>query len=206
MPALRVASVEFLDPLPAPGGSGEARVRVTLEAGRECVFLAATFDRPAAWTKARKGGFWFSQPVLYARALDESTVRAAVDAMAAELGGFWLRYYRSAAGVPSKIGLGTAFVDRVENGHAVAEAVLKDGREFSMLAAAPDWWKAELERRGLPFYFGPLVLFLAKLDPAHARAAAKAIAAVDEQLFCRYDTPRKTLPEVLDAFCAARGA
>jgi hypothetical protein len=205
MPALRVASVEFLDPLPAPGASGEARVRVSLEAGRECVFLAATYDRPGAWTKARKGGFWFSQPVLYARGLDAATVRAAVDAMAAELGGFWLRYYRSSTGAPSKVGLGTAFVDRPQDGCAVAEAVLKDGREFSMLAATPDWWKAELERRALPFYFGPLVLFLARLDPAHARAAAKAMAAADEQLFCRYDTPRKTLPEVLDAFSSARG-
>jgi hypothetical protein len=205
MPALRVASVDFLDPLPASGASGEARVRVALAAGRECVFLAATYDRPAAWTEARKGGFAFSQPALFARALDESTVRAAVDAMAAELGGFWLRYYRAAPGAPSKIGLGTAFLDRVDGGCAVAEAVLKDGREFSMLAARPDWWKTELERRALPFYFGPLVLFLKKLDAPHVRAAAKAMAAADEQLFCRYDTPRKTLPEILDAFAAARG-
>jgi len=205
MPELRVASIEFLDPLPAAGASGQARVRVKLEAGRECVFLAATYDRPAAWTKSQKGGFWFSEPVLFARTLDEATVRAAVAAMAAELGGFWLRYYRASPGAPSKIGVGTAFIDRAENGHAVAEAVLKDGREFSMLAATPDWWKAELERRGLKFYFGPLVLFLAKLDAAHVRAAAKAMAAADEQLFCRYDTPRKVLPEILDAFVAARG-
>jgi hypothetical protein len=204
MPAPRVVSVDFLDPLPAPGASGQARVSVALDVGRECAFLAATYDRPAAWTKARKGGFWFSEPVLYARRLDEATVRAAVAAMAAELGGFWLRYYRSAPGAPSRAGLGAAFLDRAAGGCAVAEAVLKDGREFSMLAATPAWWQAELERRGLPFYFGPLVLFLARLDAAHVRAAAKAMAGADEQLFCRYDTPRKTLPEILDAFAAAR--
>jgi hypothetical protein len=31
----------------------------------------------------------------------------------------------------------------------------------------------------------------------------KRMAETDEQLFCRYDTPRKTLPEVLDAFQSA---
>jgi len=203
MPAPRVASVEFLDPLPADG-FGEARVRAVLESGGESTFLAATFDRPAAWTKSRKGGFWFSTPVLYVRRLDAPSVRAAVDAMAAELGGFWLRYYRSPAVAPAPAALGTASLERAEGGAAVVEAVLKDGREFSMLAASPDWWRGELERRGLGFYFGPLVLFLAPLDKARARAAAKAMAASDGQLFCRYDTPRKTLPEVLDAFAAAR--
>jgi hypothetical protein len=205
MPALRVVSVNFEGPVPADPASAQARVRVDIEGGRESTFLAATFDRPEAWTKSRKGGFWFAEPALYARRLDAASVRAAVDAMAADLGGFWLRYYRAAPGGPSKIGLGTAFVDRVDGGCGVAEAVLKDGREFSMLAATPDWWRAELERRAFPFYFGPQVLFLARLDAAHARAAAKAMAAADEQLFCRYDTPRKTLPEVLDAFATARG-
>ncbi len=205
MPPPRIASLDFLDPLPA-SGAGQARVRVGLDVGRESVFVAASYDRPAAWTQENRGGFHFSQPVLYVRRLDEATVRAAAAAMAAELGGFWLRYYRSAAGAASRVGLGTAALDHVEGGCGVVEAVLKDGREFSMLAATPAWWRAELERRGLPYYFGPQVLFLAALDAAHARAAAKAVAAADEQLFCRYDTPRKTLPEVLDAFAAARGA
>ncbi|NNN05805.1 MAG: hypothetical protein HKL90_07875 [Elusimicrobia bacterium] len=205
MPPPRIASLDFLDPLPA-SGAGEVRVRVGLDVGRESVFVAASYDRPAAWTAESRGGFHFSQPVLHARRLDEATVRAAASAMAAELGGFWLRYYRSSASAASRVGLATAALDRVEGGCGVVEAVLKDGREFSMLAAAPAWWRAELERRGLPYYFGPQVLFLAALDAAHARAAAKAVAATDEQLFCRYDTPRKTLPEVLDAFVAARGA
>lgn len=198
MPAPRVLDVRFTPPPDLR--SGETRVTVSMEGGKASSFTAATYDRPAAWVAAEKGGFWLGEPVLFARSLDEATVRAAVEAMAAHLGGYWLRYYRALPGRPSLIGVGHAMVDRVDSGCAVVEAVLKDGREFSMLAATPDWWRAELERREAPFYFGPLALFLAKLDNAHAKRAALAMAERDEQLFCRYDTPRRTLPEVLDAF------
>lgn len=201
MAAPRIAFVDFLDSLDRKDpASGEARVRAGLEGGRESTFLAATFDRPAVWMKARRLDHWFDEPVLYVRRLDEETVRAAVAAMAADLGGYWLRYYRAAPGAPSKIGLGMSAVDRVEDGCGVVEAVLKDGREFSILSATPAWWRAELERRGLRFYFGPMVLFVTKIDAAHAKRASRRMAEIDEQLFCRYDTPRKTLPEVLDAF------
>jgi hypothetical protein len=203
MPAPKVAFVDFLDALErANPESGEARVRVGLEGGRESSFLAATFDRPAAWMKEEKRSHWFAEPVLYVRRLDEATIRAAVAAMAVDLGGYWLRYYRSAPGQPSKIGVGMAAVDRVEGGCGVVEAVLKDGREFSILSATPTWWRTELEKRKLDYYFGPMVLFVNKLDAAHAKRASKLMAETDEQLFCRYDTPRKTLPEVLDAFQA----
>ncbi len=202
MPAPRVLDVRFTPP-PDPA-SGEARVSVSIEGGKESSFTAATYDRPEAWVKAEKGGFWLGEPVLFARRLDEKTIRAAVDAMAGHLGGYWLRYYRALPGRPSLIGVGHAMLDRAEAGCAVVEAVLKDGREFSMLAATPDWWRAELERRGEPFYFGPLALFLKKLDNAHAKRAALAMAERDEQLFCRYDTPRRTLPEILDAFSSSK--
>ncbi|HEX4047318.1 MAG TPA: hypothetical protein VH309_05765 [Elusimicrobiota bacterium] len=203
MPAPKVAFVDFLDALERLNpGSGETHVRVGLDGGRESSFLVATFDRPEAWMKAGKASHWFAEPVLYVRRLDEATVRAAVAAMAADLGGYWLRYYRSAPGQPSKIGVGMAAVDRVAEGCGVVEAVLKDGREFSILSATPSWWRAELDRRKLPFYFGPMVLFVTKLDAAHAKRASKLMAETDEQLFCRYDTPRKTLPQVLDDFQA----
>jgi hypothetical protein len=206
MPLPKVAFVDFLDTLErANPESGEVRVRVGLEGGRESSFLAATFDRPAGWMKEEKRSHWFAEPVLYVRRLEEATVRAAVSAMAIDLGGYWLRYYRSAPGQPSKIGVGMAAVDRVEGGCGVVEAVLKDGREFSILSATPAWWRAELEKRGLDFYFGPMVLFVNKLDAAHAKRASKLMAETDEQLFCRYDTPRKTLPEVLDAFSTLHG-
>ena len=203
MPA-QVVFVDFLDSLQrADPASGETRVHVGLDGGAQSSFLAATFDRPEAWMKKGKRGHWFAEPVLYVRRLDEPTVRAAVDAMAAELGGYWLRYYRAAPGAPSKTGLGTARMDRVEGGCGVAETVLKDGREFSILAATPAWWREEAARRRLNFYYGPMVLFLAALDAADAKRAGKRMADADEQLFCRYDPPRKTLPEVLDAFQAA---
>jgi hypothetical protein len=200
----RIAFVDFLDSLDrVDPASGEARVRVGLEGGRESTFLAATYDRPELWMRERKLDHSFAEPVLYVRRLDEATVRAAVNAMAADLGGYWLRYYRAAPGAASKIGVGKASVDRVEKGCGVVEAVLNDGREFSILAATPTWWREELERRKFRFYFGPMVLFVTKIDVAHAKRASKRMAETDEQLFCRYDTPRKTLPEVLDAFSAA---
>lgn len=202
-PKSRVAFVDFMDPLERVSpASGQARVRVGLEGGRESVFLAATFDRPGAWMMERNLDDWFDEPVVYVRRLDRPTVRSAVEAMAVELGGYWLRYYRAAPGAPSKVGVGSAWVDLIDGGCGVVEAILKDGREFSILAATPSWWSAELARRGLDFYYGPMVLFVKKLDAAHARRAAKRMAAVDEQLFCRYDTPRKTLPRILDAFAA----
>lgn len=200
MSAPRVLSVAFTPP--ADPASGEARVSVDLEGGKQSSFTAATFDRPEAWVKAEKGGFWLGEPVLFVARLDEATVKSAVDAMAGHLGGYWLRYYRALPGQPSKVGLGHAAIDRAQAGCAVVEAVLKDGREFSMLAATPRWWREELQRRRAPFYFGPLALFLEKLDHAHAKRAAQAMAAKDEQLFCRYDTPRRTLPEVLDDYLA----
>lgn len=203
MTAPKVAFIDFLDPLArVDPASGEARVRVGLEGGRESAFLVATFDRPARWMKERKIAFWFAEPVLYVLRLDAPTVADAVASMASHLGGYWLRYYRASPGSPSKIGLGTAGVDRVEGGCGIVEAVLKDGREFSILAATPKWWREETIRRGLRFYFGPMVLFIEKLDTAHAKRAAKQMAQTDELLFCRYDTPRRTLPETLDAFKA----
>ena len=203
MPDLRVRTVEFLDPLErADPAAGEARVRVAVEGGRDASFVAATFDRPRAWMKARKQDHFFGEPVLYVRRLEPALVRSAAEAMAARLGGYWLRYYRAAPGAPSKIGVGTAALDRVEDGAGVVEVVLKDGREFSMLAATPERWTRELDARRLDLYFGPLVLFLERLDPAVARRAAKRMAETDEQLFPRYDTPRKTLTGVLDEFAS----
>ena len=97
MPAPQVAFVDFLDALERLNpDSGEARVRGGLEGGRESAFRAATFDRPSTWMEEEKRSHWFAEPVLYVRRLDEATVRAAVNAMAVDLGGYWLRYYRDA--------------------------------------------------------------------------------------------------------------
>ena len=93
---------------------------------------------------------------------------------------------------------------RPEHTSGVIEVYLKDGRQFTLLAATPSWFKAELDRLGLRFYYGPAVLFLKSVDAASARKAAKDMMAEDEQLLVRYDTPRRTLPDVLAAFRAAR--
>ena len=92
---------------------------------------------------------------------------------------------------------------RPEHSCGVIEVYLKDGRQFTLLAATPTWFKAEMKRLGLKFYYGPAVLFLHKLDLAAARKAAKDMLAEDEQLLVRYDTPRRTLPDILAAFRAA---
>jgi hypothetical protein len=86
-----VASVEFA--APQDPASGEARLRVSLADGRVSEFDAATFDRAAAWL-GKKNAAW-RPPVLFVARLDAPSVRAAVDAMAAEMGGYWLRYYHS---------------------------------------------------------------------------------------------------------------
>lgn len=92
---------------------------------------------------------------------------------------------------------------RPEHASGVIEVYLKDGRQFTLLAATPSWFKDELVRLGLKYYYGPAVLFLKKLDPASARKAAKDMMAENEQLLVRYDTPRRTLPDILAAFRAA---
>ena len=207
MPGPRVSSVEFVDPVSSVAPeSGDLRVTVRIEGGKDSTFRAATFDGPGRWMAADRAGHWFSEPVLYLRRIDETSIGAAVDSMASQLGGYWLRYYRAAPGSPSACGVATASVDRVNDGCGVVEVVLKDGREFSILAATPTWWRSEMQRRKASFYFGPLVLFLQNIDSAHAKRAAKHMAARDELLFCRYDTPRKILPEILDAFFSVGGA
>lgn len=92
---------------------------------------------------------------------------------------------------------------RPDHASGVIEVYLKDGRQFTLLAATPSWFKSELQRLGLKFYYGPAVLFLKKMDLADARKAAKDMIAENEQLLVRYDTPRRTLPDILAAFRAA---
>lgn len=90
-----------------------------------------------------------------------------------------------------------------EHTSGVIEVYLKDGRQFTLLAATPSWFKERMGVLGLKFYYGPAVLFLKKLDAAAARKAAKDMMEEDEQLLVRYDTPRRTLTEILSAFHAA---
>jgi hypothetical protein len=103
MPAARIASLEFVPGEPAVD-SATAGLKAGLEDGKQSTFSIATPDQPALWTAAE--GFSFGAPVLFARRLDQETVAEAAQAMAAEMGGYWLRYYNSpgerAHGGPAK--------------------------------------------------------------------------------------------------------
>lgn len=85
---------------------------------------------------------------------------------------------------------------------AVVQVLLDDGREFSILAATPSWFASALDKSGLRYYFGPSILFLKTIDLALARKAVGEMSVDADRWFCRYDTPRKTLPAVLDEFRA----
>ncbi len=91
MPAPQVASIDFAPP--ADVSSGDCELSVALEGGGGSTFRVATFDRAEAWMDSAQSKAWWSEPILFVASLDRETVRAAVDAMAAEMGGYWLRYY-----------------------------------------------------------------------------------------------------------------
>lgn len=92
MPTARIQSLEFVPGEPAPERSS-AGLKAGLEDGKQSTFFVATPDQPAVWTQEE--GFSFGAPVLFARRLDQETVAEAAQAMAAEMGGYWLRYYNS---------------------------------------------------------------------------------------------------------------
>lgn len=89
-----------------------------------------------------------------------------------------------------------------EHGCAVIQVRIEDGREFSLLAATPSWFSKAFAEMGLSYYFGPSVLFVSRLDEKLVRKAVTAMAAEGDLWLTRYDTPRRTLPEVLADFKA----
>ena len=91
MPAPKIASIDFAPPTDI--SSGDCELSVAFEDGGGSTFKVATYDRAEAWMTGAKSKAWWSEPVLFVSSLDPETVRAAVDAMAAEMGGYWLRYY-----------------------------------------------------------------------------------------------------------------
>lgn len=181
------------------------RVAVELENGRTLSIRVAAPAEAASWISPKQP-YAFGDPVLFVARRDEASVARAVAAMAADMGGYWLRYY-DASPVPQSsvkvVPLGTAAWTDSEKGCGVVDAVLKDGREFSLLAATPEWFAQAFARLKLPYYFGPCVLFLKGPEAAAARAAAKAMALAGDRWLCRYDTPRMTLPGVLERFKAS---
>ena len=70
-------------------------LRVGLEDGGYSSFIVATPDDPRRIIAEGKDSYFFGAPSLFVRRLDPETIGEAVEAMAIENGGFWLRYYRS---------------------------------------------------------------------------------------------------------------
>lgn len=222
-----IRSVEFLSP---PSGrdpaSNCAEIQVALDGGGSSSFTAATPDQPAGWMSDAKKDFSFGTPVLFVARLDEESLGGAVEAMSREMGGYWLRYYNSAADksrvartlrgaaaprakapAPAKaLRVASAVLTEAypprkpDQGCAVVQARLGDGREFSLLTATPSWFSKAFRDLGLPCYFGPSILFARTLEPRVARKAAAAMASEGDRWLCLYDTPRTTLPEVLAGF------
>jgi hypothetical protein len=96
MPTARIAALEFVaqDPVRelAPQ-SDSVGLRAALEDGKVSLFQVATPDQPQRWVETE--GFSFGAPVLFVKRLDLETVAEAAQAMASEMGGYWLRYYNS---------------------------------------------------------------------------------------------------------------
>ena len=91
MPVPKIASIDYS--APADASSGDCELTVAFEGGGGSTFRVATFDRAGSWMSEAKEKAWWSEPVLFVADLSRETVSAAVSAMAAEMGGYWLRYY-----------------------------------------------------------------------------------------------------------------
>ncbi len=225
MPAnSRIQSFKFLTPAKSVTGAGSQRIEVTLQDATMTSFYVATPDQARLWIEKAKKGFSFGPPVLFVRTLAEPVVREALDYMAEDMGGYWLRYYNSLHGLSGAVGRGKPSRSRkakvslpklkvmrvvlreVEppkspaSASAVVEIIVKDGREFTVLAATPSWFESRFDEIGAQFYYGSSILFLSKLQAALAKKAATEMAEGDGRWLCVHDTPRTTLPKVMARF------
>lgn len=188
---------------------GRVKLDVTLANGKRLTLFAASYQAPAGWVS--KAGWRWGVPHLYARTLEDDAVQAAVTALAADLSGYWLNYCARAArerpdeaSQPLKVPL-VELGDK-EQGTAVVHATLADGREFSILTCTPAWFQEAFEDSELPYYWGPSVLFLGKIEKALAKRAVDEMAQKGDRWLCLYDTPRTTLSKVLAEFKTRTGA
>ncbi|HVE14754.1 MAG TPA: hypothetical protein VNI01_15265 [Elusimicrobiota bacterium] len=210
MPPVQIRAIAADGPKKRPT-AGEIRVRIALDDGSETAVLASTPERPRLWVE-EGGGFSFGKPALYLLDLSEASIQAGARALASDLGGYWLRYYNALGRGPA--GKKPAKVVPVDTVHlatpepasgaparsAVVEVKLKDGRLFSLLAATPACFEQSLAASGLRFYFGPCPLFLRDIQLELARRAVEEMSSHGDRWLCAYDTPRRTLPDVLTEF------
>ncbi len=96
-----IRSITFLDH-PPEGGVGCAHIRVEMEDGSASTFTVSTPEDVAGRMRGERRDSLFMEPVVFVRSIEEPVVREAVEAMAAEKGGYWLRYYNQRAENPPK--------------------------------------------------------------------------------------------------------
>jgi hypothetical protein len=207
----KIRSISFVGPEPVDPGCGEAQLRVDLEDGSSSTFRAMTPSRVSAAINEGGCDYGFSQPALFVKSLAQQDLSRAVEAMAANMSGFWLRYYDSRkAGAKNKersrLRLEAVELTQADPGSAparcsaVVQVSLSDGRQFSILAATPNWFLETFTQIGLDFYFGPCVFFTRSMEMTLVRRAVSDMLKIGDQWLCRYDTPRTTLPAVLSEF------
>ena len=73
--------------------AGCARICVEMEDGSASTFTDSTPEDVAGRMLSEGRDSLFMEPVVFVRSISEPVVREAVEAMAAEMGGYWLRYY-----------------------------------------------------------------------------------------------------------------
>ena len=83
---------------------------------------------------------------------------------------------------------------------AAVEVRLADGRSFD-LGRDPSWFEAAFKARPA-LLLRPLDTLRLRMELPVVRKAVDAMARLGDQWFCRYDTPRTTLRQVLAAFKA----
>ncbi len=96
MPVIpRIRHIEFLSKPPENPDSGGGDMRVDLEDGSASSFAALTPSHVGHRMNEAGQDFSYGAPALFVKRLDQEGLAKAVEAMAADMSGFWLRYYNS---------------------------------------------------------------------------------------------------------------
>jgi hypothetical protein len=96
MPVIpRIRHIEFLSAPPENPESGGADVRVHLEDGSASSFGVLTPNCVGHRMNEAGQDFCYGAPALFVKRLDQAGLAKAAEAMAADMSGFWLRYYNS---------------------------------------------------------------------------------------------------------------
>jgi len=96
MPVIpRIHSIVFLSPVPGNPDCGGADIRVSLQDGGCSVFSVLTPSHVGPRMNEAGKDFSYGHPALFVRRADRENLGRAVQAMAADMSGFWLRYYNS---------------------------------------------------------------------------------------------------------------